>query len=108
MAVHRMSPPPPAPPLPDQSDHRGRRQKFTIGKIWSGHSWYTYFWVLDPPSPPPFYFSGDTPPPFSVPVSSVPPAFNCPPTALQPFWNCQHLPDTRFANRPQPIVSVVL
>ena len=29
--------------------------EFTIGKIWSGHFWYTKFWVQNPlpPSPPP-------------------------------------------------------
>ena len=34
------------PPLdtpPDQSDHRGKKRKLTIGKIWSGHFWYAKF-----------------------------------------------------------------
>ena len=42
----------PSPPQ-DQSDHRGGTTKFTIGKILSGHFWYTNFWVPDPPFPAP-------------------------------------------------------
>ena len=29
------------PPSPDQSDHHGKKRKFTVGKILSGHFWYT-------------------------------------------------------------------
>ena len=32
----------------------GKKAKFTIGKIWSGHFWYTNFWAPGPPRPPPF------------------------------------------------------
>ena len=37
------------------------KPKFTVGKIWSGHFRYTYFWVPDPPPPPntPFEHSPD-------------------------------------------------
>ena len=45
-------PPPLGPPSPDQSDCGGKKMKHTVGKIWSGHFWYTNFWVPDPPSPP--------------------------------------------------------
>ena len=30
----------------------GGGTKFIAGNIWSGHFWYTNFWVLDPPLPP--------------------------------------------------------
>ena len=30
------------------------KTKFTLGKIWLGHFWYTKLWVPDPPPPPPF------------------------------------------------------
>ena len=53
MAVHRRRTPPPpdTPSLPDQRDHRVKKAKFTIGKMLSGHVWYTNFWVPDPPPP---------------------------------------------------------
>ena len=41
----------PPSPSPDQSDHRRKKRHFTIGKMWSGHFWYTNFWVPDPPPP---------------------------------------------------------
>ena len=68
----------PTPPPPDQSDHRGGKTKFAIGKAWLGHFWYANLWVPDPP-------------PLSLlPLSTALPARDGP-------KGCRAAPDTRFA-----------
>ena len=70
------------PPSPDQRDHRGEKTKFTIGKIWSGHFWYTKFWVQNPlpPSPPPLLKRSPAPPSVLQPLCPLerPPVFRLP------------------------------
>ena len=38
-------------PKPRPKGPSSDKTKITIGKIWSGHFWYTNFWVPDPPPP---------------------------------------------------------
>ena len=45
-----------APPPPPTKVTIAGKRKFTIGKILSGHFWYTTFWVADAPLPPFQYF----------------------------------------------------
>ena len=44
-------------PPPKPKGQSWDKTRFTIGKIWSGHFWYTNIWVPGPPPPPPPLFS---------------------------------------------------
>ena len=61
---------------------------FTVGKIWSGHFWYTNFWVPDPP-PPSAPLCQPPPPPSAPPFMHSPVSDPPPPPAHFPH----HVPE---------------